>query len=105
MSNDPGAPRLGSRLRCLRGDESPAAFAERLGVEVTFLHEVELGVRLPEDEQLARFARRLAVDPGELILLAYLDRSPLLASYLAARGIDPDLDAPNCCSFGGSASD
>ena len=105
MGTDPAAPRLGTRLRCLRGDESAAAFAERLGVDITFLHEVELGLRWPEDEELARIAERLAVDAGDLILLAYLDRSPLLARYLASKGVDPDLDAPSCCSSGGSATD
>lgn len=79
--------RLGRRLRRLRGQDPVGVFAERVGMSGTFLHDLETGRRLPSDEVLADLAARLGIDVGELILLAYLDRSPLLGRYLAERGV------------------
>ncbi len=61
-------------------------FARRLGLSYTFTREMERGNRLPSDDVLVRIAHRLGVGVDELVLDAYVDRSPLLERCLSSLG-------------------
>ena len=86
--------RLGTRLHALRGERSLVAFSRALGLSYTFVREMERGNRLPSDDVILRLAERLHVEPGELALLTYCDRSELLARHLGALGIEASKPVP-----------
>jgi transcriptional regulator with XRE-family HTH domain len=88
-------PRLGTRLRSLRGPRSLAALAKVLDLSYTFVREMERGNRLPSDEVLVHIAHSLKVEAGELALMTYCDRSELLAAHLAKCGLDVAPPAPS----------
>ena len=79
--------RLGEILRESRGKESRVQFARKLGLSYTFVRAMEHGLRFPSDKVLTEIAQRLELDAEELLLAAYCDRSPALATVLAGRGI------------------
>lgn len=79
--------RLGEILRKARGDQSRVQFARKLKLSYTFVRAMEHGLRFPSDKVLREIAERLELDPDELILAAYADRSPMLARVLEKRGI------------------
>jgi len=80
--------RLGLILKKSRGKQSRVQFARKLGLSYTFVRAMEHGLRFPSDKVLLEIAERLQVDPGDLLLAAYCDRSPQLAEVLVARGLD-----------------
>lgn len=71
----------------MRGTRSLVAFAKSLGLSYTFVREMERGNRLPSDEVTLQLAERLQIDAGELSLLTYCDRSPMLAEHLQKLGV------------------
>jgi transcriptional regulator with XRE-family HTH domain len=80
--------RLGLILKRARGKQSRVQFARKLGLSYTFVRAMEHGLRFPSDKVLLEIAERLKVDPGELLMAAYCDRSPQLAEVLEQRGLD-----------------
>ena len=64
----PGATTLGEWLRQLREErELPLReVAEAAGMDLTHLHKIELGQRLPTEEQAARLARFFKLDATEM---------------------------------------
>lgn len=79
--------RLGRILSGVRGDETRAKFARRLEFSYTYVRALELGLRSPSDGVLVEIAHKLKLDPGDLLIAAYCDRSPRLTDALVARGI------------------
>lgn len=79
--------RLGTILKNARGKESRVQFARKLELSYTFVRAMEHGLRFPSDKVLLDIAERLGVNSEELLLAAYCDRSPELASVLKRRGI------------------
>lgn len=79
--------RLAQLLIAFRGTETRAAFARRLHLSYTFVREMEMGNRFPSDENLVAIATELGFDPKTLAVLAYCDRSALLAQALEASGV------------------
>ncbi|MDP6539615.1 MAG: helix-turn-helix domain-containing protein [Planctomycetota bacterium] len=79
--------RLGTLLKTARGSGSRVQFARRLGLSYTFVRAMEHGQRFPSDPVLKKIAGILRLDPAELLLAAYCDRSPGLAEVLATRGV------------------
>jgi transcriptional regulator with XRE-family HTH domain len=77
---------LGRIIAHSRGGTRRAAFARQLGYSYTYIRSLELGLRLPSDDVLLEIARRLGLDPDELIIAAYCDRSPALCRALSQRG-------------------
>lgn len=80
--------RLGLILKQSRGKQSRVQFARKLGLSYTFVRAMEHGLRFPSDKVLMEMAERLQVDPGDLLLAAYCDRSPQLAEELTRRGVE-----------------
>ncbi len=80
--------RLGLILKQSRGKQSRVQFARKLGLSYTFVRAMEHGLRFPSDKVLLEMAERLQVDPGDLLLAAYCDRSPQLADELTRRGVE-----------------
>lgn len=81
-----GVESLGVILRRSRGDESRVSFARRLGLSYTFVRSLELGIRLPSDSAIADVAQTLGLEEDALLIAAYCDRSPALASALRRGG-------------------
>ena len=79
--------RLGSLLRARRGTESRLSFVKKLRLSYTFVRSIEEGLRLPSDQIVAQIADSLDLDPEELLIAAYCDRSEPLARALARRGV------------------
>jgi transcriptional regulator with XRE-family HTH domain len=79
--------RLGAILKRARGKESRVQFARKLELSYTFVRAMEHGLRYPSDKVLMEIAERLGVDPEEMFLAAYCDRSPMLAQVLRDRGV------------------
>ena len=79
--------RFGQILRRARGHESRLSFARRLELSYTFVRAMEDGSRFPSDFVLETIAKRLNLNPDDLLLAAYCDRSPALATALRGRGI------------------
>lgn len=79
--------RLGTILKNARGKESRVQFARKLELSYTFVRAMEHGLRFPSDKVLLDIAERLSVNPEELLLAAYCDRSPQLTSVLKRRGL------------------
>ncbi|MCB9905067.1 MAG: helix-turn-helix transcriptional regulator [Planctomycetes bacterium] len=79
--------RLGLILKRARGKQSRVQFARKLGLSYTFVRAMEHGLRFPSDKVLLEIAERLKVDPGDLLMAAYCDRSPQLAEVLEQRGL------------------
>lgn len=98
---------LATYLHQMRGQDSLVAFSRKLGLSYTFVREMERGNRLPSDDVIVRIGERLAVDPTDLALLTYRDRSSLLAQALSRRGVDspqpPPTALPVTASNGGMA--
>lgn len=80
--------RLGLILKRARGKQSRVQFARKLGLSYTFVRAMEHGLRFPSDKVLLEIAERLKVDPGDLLMAAYCDRSPQLAEVLEQRGLE-----------------
>jgi len=80
--------RLGLILKRARGKQSRVQFARKLGLSYTFVRAMEHGLRFPSDKVLLEIAERLKVDPGDLLMAAYCDRSPQLAEVLEHRGLE-----------------
>lgn len=74
--------RLGRILEEWRGDRPRTHLARFLGMSYTFVKSMEGGTRFPSDRELLRIARKLRLDPDELLIAAYSDRSPALAAAL-----------------------
>lgn len=85
--------RFGKILRRTRGPESRLSFARRLKLSYTFVRAMEDGLRFPSDVVLETIAERLNLDVDDLVLAAYCDRSPALATALRERGLDLPADA------------
>ena len=107
--------RLGRILRARRGAESRLSFVKKLRLSYTFVRSIEEGLRLPSDQIVAQIAECLDLDPEELLIAAYCDRSEPLARALARRGVkdcaepEPDSALPSKCvsspsSISGSVS-
>ncbi|MAF64974.1 MAG: hypothetical protein CMJ84_04850 [Planctomycetes bacterium] len=79
--------RLGNLLRTARGSESRVQFARHLELSYTFVRAMEHGQRFPSDPVLKKIAGILHLDPAQLLLAAYCDRSENLAEVLTARGL------------------
>lgn len=79
--------RLGNILTGVRGSDTRANFARRLELSYTYVRALELGLRSPSDSVLVEIANKLKLDPGELIIAAYCDRSKRLTDALAERGV------------------
>ena len=79
--------RFGQILRRARGHESRLSFARRLELSYTFVRSMEDGSRFPSDFVLETIAQRLNLNPDDLLLAAYCDRSPALATALRGHGI------------------
>lgn len=77
--------RLGRILETWRGDTPRTELAEILGLSYTFVRSMERGQRFPSDPELKKIARKLGLSADDLIIAAYCDRSPLLASALQRR--------------------
>jgi len=80
--------RLGAILCNARGRQTRAHFARRLGLSYTFVRAMEQGRRFPSDRVLSTMAETLAVDPADLLLAAYCDRSEGLAEVLQYLGVE-----------------
>jgi transcriptional regulator with XRE-family HTH domain len=80
--------RLGLILKRARGKQSRVQFARKLGLSYTFVRAMEHGLRFPSDKVLLEIAERLKVEPGDLLMAAYCDRSPQLAEVLERRGLE-----------------
>ena len=85
--------RFGHILRQTRGKESRLSFSRRLELSYTFVRSMEEGTRFPSDSVLHEIAAKLSLDPDELLLAAYCDRSPALTDALARRGVSVVLTA------------
>ncbi len=85
--------RLGKLLRARRGNESRLSFVKKLRLSYTFVRSIEEGLRLPSDQIVAQIAECLDLDPEELLIAAYCDRSEPLAKALAHRGVKDCLGA------------
>ena len=97
--------RFGQILRRARGHESRLSFSRRLELSYTFVRSMEDGSRFPSDFVLETIAQRLNLDPDDLLLAAYCDRSPALATALRGRGIAMPVDSSELPVAPGSDSD
>ncbi len=61
------------------------AAAEQIGMNFTYLRDIEIGRKTPSPEYLAAIARVLELDPEELADLAVIDKMPELPRYLRAK--------------------
>lgn len=77
--------RLGRILKSWRGDTPLTELSEILGLSYTFVRSMETGERFPSDRELMKISRKLGLEADELIIAAYCDRSPALASALERR--------------------
>lgn len=88
MTQEPSAKAIGKRIRALRGDETQADFAEKIGLTRAALANYETGRTVPKDIVILKIANLTGVEPSSIASTEAYSFDDLAALLGAKRQVD-----------------